>query len=68
MDETQAHLQHVDGVMVGREAYQNPWLLAAVDQALYAQVSGSREFSRHTVMEAMLPYIDRCLAEECRNK
>ena len=28
----EAHLQHVDGVMVGREAYQNPYLLAEVDR------------------------------------
>lgn len=30
------HLQKVDGVMIGREAYQNPFLLAEVDQKLFA--------------------------------
>ena len=32
LDEARAHLQHVDGVMLGRAAYQNPAMLAAVDR------------------------------------
>lgn len=63
LEEMQDHLAHVDGVMMGREAYQNPWLLAAVDQVLYQQVSAKRKLSRHAVMEAMLPYIERSLAD-----
>ncbi|MFT6915810.1 MAG: tRNA-dihydrouridine synthase A [Motiliproteus sp.] len=35
LDDCQQHLQQLDGVMIGREAYQNPLLLAEVDQALY---------------------------------
>ena len=35
------HLEHLDGVMVGREAYHNPWWLAAWDAQLYAQVPGA---------------------------
>ncbi|RDE19537.1 tRNA dihydrouridine(20/20a) synthase DusA [Motiliproteus coralliicola] len=35
LEECQQHLQHLDGVMVGREAYQNPLMLAEVDQALF---------------------------------
>ncbi|MFT5719810.1 MAG: tRNA-dihydrouridine synthase A [Motiliproteus sp.] len=35
LDDCQKHLRQLDGVMVGREAYQNPLLLAEVDQALY---------------------------------
>jgi tRNA-dihydrouridine synthase A len=34
-DQALQHLQHFDGVMIGREAYQNPWLLAQLHQALY---------------------------------
>jgi tRNA-dihydrouridine synthase A len=47
----------VDGVMIGREAYQNPWLLADVDRLLF----GSRvtPMSRHQVIEALIPYVDR---------
>ena len=35
IDQAAAHLKRVDGVMVGREAYQNPWSLAEVDQMLF---------------------------------
>ena len=39
------HLQHVDGAMLGREAYHNPWWLSAWDEAFYgaAPFTGSRE-------------------------
>jgi len=33
--ETQAHLQHLDGVMIGREAYHNPYILAEADALLF---------------------------------
>ncbi|MGS2718659.1 tRNA dihydrouridine(20/20a) synthase DusA [Eionea flava] len=36
LDDTLNHLAHVDGVMIGREAYSNPYLLAQVDQQLFA--------------------------------
>jgi len=35
LDDTMSHLDHVDGVMIGREAYHNPYLLADVDRTLY---------------------------------
>jgi tRNA-dihydrouridine synthase A len=54
------HLRHVDGVMLGREAYHNPWLLQDVD----AQVFGHppQPLTRHEVMDRFLPYIERELA------
>lgn len=52
----QHHLQNVDGVMVGREAYQNPYLLAQVDSALFA--NNHPVPSRHEVVMQMLPYIE----------
>lgn len=54
-------LDHVDSVMVGREAYQNPWLLAGVDEALYG-VPGPAE-SRHASARALRPYIAGRLAQ-----
>jgi tRNA-dihydrouridine synthase A len=33
------HLQHLDGVMLGRQAYQDPWLLAEVDRQLFGEAS-----------------------------
>lgn len=55
LEQAQTHLQHVDGVMVGREAYQNPYMLAQVDQLLCG--STKAVMSREAVIEAMLPYI-----------
>jgi len=49
-------LTQVDAVMIGRAAYDNPYLFAAVDRELYGDVHQSP--SRHQVVEAMLPYID----------
>jgi tRNA-dihydrouridine synthase A len=56
LTEIDAHLQHVDGVMLGREAYHNPYLMAAFDQRYYGE-SGSPK-SRADVLQALLPYID----------
>ncbi len=48
-------LQQVDGVMMGREAYHNPYLLAEVDQKLFG--SSAAIISRHQVVEQILPYV-----------
>lgn len=62
LDETEAHLEHVDGVMIGREAYQNPYVLADVDRRFYGATEAP--LTRHQVVEAMLPYIEHHLTEE----
>ncbi|MDT0511040.1 MULTISPECIES: tRNA dihydrouridine(20/20a) synthase DusA [unclassified Halomonas] len=64
LEACQEQLEFVDSVMVGREAYQNPWLLAGVDQALYG-VPGPAA-SRHAAARALRPYIARRLAEGAR--
>ncbi|NOS89579.1 MAG: tRNA dihydrouridine(20/20a) synthase DusA [Methylococcaceae bacterium] len=48
-------LHSVDGVMVGREAYHNPYLLATVDQQLYG--SQQQPLSRSEVVDLLLPYV-----------
>ncbi len=55
LEEIDEHLRHLDGVMIGREAYHNPWLLTAFDERYY----GDQPFgtTRLQVVEAMLPYI-----------
>jgi tRNA-dihydrouridine synthase A len=60
-DEIALHLEHVDGVMLGREAYHNPWLMAAWDQRFYGDAAPAK--TREEVLEAMIPYIARQLAE-----
>ncbi|NUF28733.1 tRNA dihydrouridine(20/20a) synthase DusA [Acinetobacter oleivorans] len=56
--ETQAHLQHVDGVMIGREAYHNPYLLAELGQLWNLEAP-----DRFDIMEQMLPYIEQRMVE-----
>ena len=60
LDECRHHLQHVDGVMLGREAYQNPWLLAGVDASFFAMDNPAA--SRDDVVAALLPYVEQQLA------
>jgi tRNA-dihydrouridine synthase A len=54
MAQIHAHLQQLDGVMVGREAYHNPWLLSEWDQALGAAASS---LSRDQVEAQMVVYM-----------
>ena len=59
--EVQEHLRHVDGVMLGREAYENPWLLAGIDHSLFHAEEPA--VSREQILRRLLPYIERKLAE-----
>ncbi|MDY7579657.1 tRNA dihydrouridine(20/20a) synthase DusA [Herbaspirillum sp. RTI4] len=56
------HLQHVDGVMLGREAYHNPFLMADFDRRYYPDQPDGLAASREEVIEAMLPYMREQLA------
>jgi tRNA-dihydrouridine synthase A len=58
--EIDLHLQHVDGVMLGREAYHNPYLMAGFDAHYYGDATPPK--TRAEVLEAMLPYIRTQLA------
>ncbi|MFF7107205.1 tRNA dihydrouridine(20/20a) synthase DusA [Pseudomonas sichuanensis] len=55
LEECRTHLQTFDGVMLGREAYHNPYLLAEVDQQLFG--SEAPVVSRSEAMERLRPYI-----------
>lgn len=55
------HLKHVDGVMVGREAYHNPWLMAEWDALFYGDETARPE--RVAVVEAMMPYVTARLGD-----
>ena len=60
LDEIDTHLQHVDGVMLGREAYHNPYLMTDFDARYYGATSPAK--SRAEVLQAMQPYIHDQLA------
>jgi tRNA-dihydrouridine synthase A len=60
LDDIDGHLAHVDGVMLGREAYHNPYLMATFDARYYGDEAPIR--SRTAILDAMLPYIGEQLA------
>ncbi len=60
-DEIAIHREKLDGVMVGREAYQNPYMLAKVDQQLYGCDRPIKQ--RFEVIEEMVPYIEAQLRQ-----
>ncbi len=62
--EAKHHLAHVDGVMLGRAAYQEPWRLLAVDPELFGEAAPFTAMK--DVFEAMMPYIERELAQGTR--
>jgi len=65
LDACRSHLDRVDGVMLGRAPYQNPWLLSEVDAGLF-DATDSASASREATIEAMLPYITEQLSKGAR--
>jgi tRNA-dihydrouridine synthase A len=59
-----SHLDHVDGVMMGRAAYQDPWQLLAVDPLFFN--ASPRFASAKEAAMALVPYIERELAQGTR--
>jgi len=64
LDEAVSHLRHVDGVMMGRAAYQEPWRLLAVDAELFGLPATFR--SPKEAALALVPYIEREIARGTR--
>lgn len=59
LEQAEEQLALVDGVMLGREAYQNPYLLAKADARLFANTCPVP--TRHDLIRAYLPYVERRL-------
>jgi tRNA-dihydrouridine synthase A len=64
LPEAKRHLGHVDGVMLGRAAYQEPWRLLSVDPELFGEPAPHATMK--DVFEAMLPYIEAELGRGTR--
>jgi tRNA-dihydrouridine synthase A len=56
-DEIAAHLAHVDGVMVGRQAYHDPWMMAAWDARFFGETGPAQD--RLAVENRWMEYLDR---------
>jgi tRNA-dihydrouridine synthase A len=64
VEAARAHLHHVDGVMIGRAAYQEPWRLIAVDPLVFGEAA--RFNSAKEAAAALIPYIEGELAHGTR--
>ena len=64
VEQAAEHLNHLDGVMMGRAAYQEPWRLLAVDPQLFAAPAPFAGTS--AAARALIPYIERELARGIR--
>ncbi|WP_298871351.1 tRNA dihydrouridine(20/20a) synthase DusA [uncultured Bradyrhizobium sp.] len=64
IEEAKAHLAHVDGVMLGRAAYQEPWRLLSVDSDIFGEAAPHATMQE--AFEAMMPYIEAQLARGTR--
>jgi tRNA-dihydrouridine synthase A len=64
LDQVRTHLAHLDGVMMGRAAYQEPWRLLEVDLLLFGEPA--RFASPREAAEALIPYLERELARGTR--
>ena len=61
LDQAKDELRRVDGVMIGRAAYENPYLLAGVDRRFFG--SDAPPPSRYQVIRAFLPYVEKQLQQ-----
>ena len=64
LDHSEELLKHVDGVMMGREAYQNPYIMSEVDKRFFGVDKES--LSRQMIVKELLPYIQEQLKSEVR--
>lgn len=60
LDAAAAHLQHIDGVMLGRAAYQTPYILAEADRRFFD--ASAEVVTRRQAIERIIPHIERHLA------
>jgi tRNA-dihydrouridine synthase A len=60
LEEAESHLPHLDGVMLGRAAYGDPYILADADRRFFA--SSMRPLTRQEILTAYIPYVEAELA------
>lgn len=61
LDDARTHLQHTDGIMLGRAIYKNPWLLSDVDTTLFGEPKQKNQ--RENVINALLQYVEQELRQ-----
>ncbi len=68
LDQAQTHLELLEGVMIGREAYFNPWVLHDIDSRVFGEpvdgLDSSPIQTRFDIVEAFLPYVESQLSQD----
>jgi tRNA-dihydrouridine synthase A len=64
LEEAEAHLKHVDGVMLGRAAYETPAILLDADPRFFGSAAPCA--SAHEAVESLMPYVERALGQGAR--
>lgn len=64
LETAEEQMQHIDGVMMGREAYHSPYILSEVDNRFYG--SNKKILTRFEIIEALYPYIENELSKGVR--
>ncbi|MCU7851435.1 MAG: tRNA dihydrouridine(20/20a) synthase DusA [Candidatus Thiodiazotropha sp. (ex Monitilora ramsayi)] len=59
--QAQEQLQQLDGVMIGREAYHNPWILSDADRLIFGDTRSLVD--RHQIVDLLIPYVERELSQ-----
>ena len=64
LDQVEEHLRHVDGAMIGREAYHNPWSLVEADHRFFHDEHPIP--NRHQILDELLPFVEQELGKGIR--
>lgn len=62
LDESATHLARVDGIMMGREAYHNPYVMTEVDERVFEDLSLTKK-SRLEILEIYMEYMQQQMSE-----
>ena len=63
LQQAEEQYRYVDGVMVGRQAYHDPWMLTEVDQQLFGEDASDIPENRLQAIERFLPYVEKQLSD-----
>jgi tRNA-dihydrouridine synthase A len=64
LSQVEEHLQHVDGAMIGREAYTNPYFLAEIEKKIFS--TDADIVTRHEVIAKLIPYLENQLSKKVK--
>lgn len=61
LKQAKEQLQQLDGVMIGREAYHNPWILSDADRLIFGDTRSVLD--RHQIVDSLIPYMEKELSQ-----